>query len=93
MNKTTYLQRSLLKIVDNLIRKYDGELILTREKSYQFMDRKCYRIDYDRYTEIYFDDMDIEELAYELNELIETIRSSDFLGIDNILMGGMIDDN
>jgi hypothetical protein len=34
--------------------------------------------------------MDIEELAYELNELIETIRSSDFLGIDNVLMGGAI---
>lgn len=86
----TYLQRSLLKIVNNLTRKYNGELILTKNRSYQFMDKKCYRIDYDRYSEIYFDDMDIEELAYELDMLIETIRESDFLGIDNILMGGAI---
>jgi len=80
MNKTFFMS-ILLGIIDDIIKEYDGEIILDKYSYNKFKDGKWFTKDLDKnskYEEMQYKNMDVYDLAGEINALVEGIVKSQF---------------
>jgi hypothetical protein len=80
-NKKSFFRDCLLGIIDDIIKEYDGHVIMDNYSYNKFENGKWYVKDFkkgSKYEEMIYKNLDIYDIAGELNVLIEGIVDSQY---------------
>jgi hypothetical protein len=86
-NKKSFFRDCLLEVIEDIIKEYDGCVIVDNYSYNKFENGKWYTKGLEKlskYKEMIYKDLDIYDIAGEINVLIEGIKDSQYPIIFNI---------